>query len=75
MIDDSDKVWDKASKSKNKPISTQPIPTPPGPPLPIHNKGKAGNGDTIKWENEKEVTIDDKELNSSIPTLQIVLFI
>ena len=43
----SDTVAKKAAKSKNKPISTQPIPTPAGPSLPIHNKNKAGNGDTI----------------------------
>merc|ERR1719476_70901 len=43
----SDGVWAAASKSKNGPISTQPIPTPAGPSLPIHNKGKAGNGDAV----------------------------
>merc|ERR1711865_35959 len=44
---DSAAVWKAASASKNGPISTQPIPTPAAGSLPIHNKGKAGNGDTI----------------------------
>ena len=48
MIADSDAVWKAASASKNKPISTQAIPTPNGPSLPIHNTGKAGNGDRVQ---------------------------
>mgnify|MGYP001626603777 CR=1 FL=1 len=46
-IADSNAVWDRASKSKNGPISTQPIPTPAGPSIPLHNKNKAGNGDRV----------------------------
>ena len=44
---DSAAVWKAASASKNGPISTQPIPTPPGPSIPLANRGKAGNGDTV----------------------------
>ena len=47
MITHSDGVCKKAEASKNGPISTQPIATPPGPPLPIHNNGKNGDGDTV----------------------------
>ena len=47
MIGDSDAVWKAAEASKNKPIATTPIATPPGPSLPLHNPGKAGNGDTV----------------------------
>ena len=47
MMKDADAVWKAASTSKNGPLSTQAIPTPAGPALPIHNKGKAGNGDTV----------------------------
>ena len=54
MMEHSDKVWAAAKVSKNKPISTQPIPTPPGPVLPIHNKNKAGNGDTILSQKNRE---------------------
>ena len=46
-IKDSDAVWAKAKVSKNGPISAQPIPTPAGPSIPLHNKGKAGNGDRV----------------------------
>merc|ERR1719473_437898 len=44
---DSDAVWAAASKSKNGPLPTQPIPTPAAGSLPLHNKNKAGNGDTV----------------------------
>ena len=47
MIGDSDAVWKAAEASKNGAISTQPIPTPAAGSLPIHNQGKAGNGDTV----------------------------
>jgi len=47
MIGDSDAVWKAAEASKNGAISTQTIPTPAAGSLPIHNTGKAGNGDTV----------------------------
>merc|ERR1711974_267980 len=43
----SDGVWAAAKVSKNGPLPTQPIPTAAGPSLPIHNKNKAGNGDSV----------------------------
>merc|ERR1711934_1287409 len=44
---DSDAVWAAASKSKNGPLPTTPIPTPAAGSLPLHNINKAGNGDTV----------------------------
>jgi len=49
MANLSDGVWAaaKSSKKGSMPYSSQPIPTPVGASLPIHNKNKAGNGDNV----------------------------
>ena len=48
MIGDSDKVWAAAKTSVNGPIATTAIPTPASGSIPLHNPGKAGNGDNVQ---------------------------